>query len=274
MRKRSNRLRANIFGSLSWLGYLRDDTSPGDDDMLSRVAREDVGGDLEVRFWRDGEQLEQQLAAAMQKHLKLTEDKKAYQSFNNSIGMPENGDPDPTLAEGWQILSPVRNHEFGTTEINRKIQAKYRGGLLMKAKSPWSNGPKPFGEQEIVWTDKVIQSVNCKKTCYPKGEGLDYVANGEIGLVVETRKGNDKPDSLKVQFSWVVRIEEWPRRAETTGSGTPSARRCDVCVWRSEWRDTPFGSLSLRNSRLTADDIESGFSSEPSGLQKIRSPPW
>ena len=45
-------------------GYLRDDTSPGDDDMLSRVAREDVGGDLEVRYWRDGSQLEQQLAAA------------------------------------------------------------------------------------------------------------------------------------------------------------------------------------------------------------------
>ena len=39
-------------------GYLRDDTSPGDDDMLSRVAREDVGGDLEVRYWRDGSQLE------------------------------------------------------------------------------------------------------------------------------------------------------------------------------------------------------------------------
>ena len=31
-------------------GYLRDDTTPGDDDMLSRVAREDVGGDLEVRL--------------------------------------------------------------------------------------------------------------------------------------------------------------------------------------------------------------------------------
>ena len=36
-------------------GYLRDDTSPGDDDMLSRVAREDVGGDLEVRYWRDAQ---------------------------------------------------------------------------------------------------------------------------------------------------------------------------------------------------------------------------
>jgi len=182
-------------------GYLRDDTSPGDDDMLSRVAREDVGGDLEVRYWRDTGQLEEQLAAAMRKHLNLTDDKKAYLSFNASIGLPEGKDPDPVLAERWQILSPVRNHEFGTTEINRKIQAKYRGGLLTTARNHWGQVPKPFGEQEIVWTDKVMQSINCRKNSYPKGEGLDYVANGEIGLVVQTSKGKGRQDSIKVQFS-------------------------------------------------------------------------
>ena len=59
------------------------------------------------------------------------------------------------LAERWQILSPVRNHEFGTTEINRKIQAKYRGGMLNYSKG--RGGVKPFGEQEIVYSDKVMQ---------------------------------------------------------------------------------------------------------------------
>jgi len=175
-------------------GYLRDDTSPGDDEMLSRVAREDVGGDLEVRYWRDGSQLEEQLATAMKKHLNLTDGNKAYISFNDSLGLT---DEDPEQAEHWQILSPVRNHEFGTIEINRKIQAKYRGGLIHSK----PKGIKPFGEQEIVWTDKVMQAVNCRKTSYPKSEGLDYVANGEIGLVVETSKGNKWPDSMRVQFS-------------------------------------------------------------------------
>ena len=67
----------------------------------------------------------------MKKHLKLTDDKKAYIPFNASLGLAEDSkDNDPLLAERWQILSPVRNHEFGTTEINRKIQAKYRGGML------------------------------------------------------------------------------------------------------------------------------------------------
>lgn len=181
-------------------GYLRDDTSPGDDDMLSRVAREDVGGDLEVRYWRDGSQLEEQLAASMKRHLKLTDDKKPYVPFNASLGLAEDSkDNNPVLAERWQILSPVRNHEFGTTEINRKIQAKYRGGMLNYSKG---KGIRPFGEQEIVWTDKVMQSVNRPKPSYPKSDdGLNYVANGEIGLVVSTSKGNDRPDSMKVQFS-------------------------------------------------------------------------
>lgn len=178
-------------------GYLRDDTSPGDDDMLSRVARQDVGGDLEVRYWRDGRQLDEQLSAAMKKHLKLTDGEKVYLPFNISLGLEE-GHNNPVLAERWQILSPVRNHDFGTTEINRKIQAKYRGGMLNHSKR---KGVRPFGEQEIVWTDKVMQAINCRKISYPKGEGLDYVANGEIGLVVQTSKGSGRADSMKVQFS-------------------------------------------------------------------------
>lgn len=181
-------------------GYLRDDTSPGDDEMLSRVAREDVGGDLEVRYWRDGSQLEEQLAASMKKHLKLTDGPKSYVPFNVSLGFSDDCKAvQPEQAERWQILSPVRNHEHGTTEINRKIQAKYRGGMMNSSKG---RGIKPFGEQEIVWTDKVMQAVNCRKPSYPKGEGLGYVANGEIGLVVQTSEGSGgRADSMKVQFS-------------------------------------------------------------------------
>ena len=71
-----------------------------------------------------------------------------------------------------------------------------------------------------------------------------------------------------------VRIEEWPRRADTTGNATPSARRCDVCVCRSEWRLVPFGSYSGRTTTETAADTESGLSGDPSGLAKIKSPAW
>lgn len=181
-------------------GYLSDDPSPGDDAALSRLARQDVGGDLEVHYWRDSTQLNEQLAAAMKKHLSLTDGPKAYIPFNASIGLAEDSkDNDPVRAEHWQILSPARNHVFGTAEINRKVQAKYRGGMLNYSKG-W-NGTRPFGEQEIVFSDKVMQSINFRKQSYPKGEGLDYVANGEIGLVVATNRGKNRADSIRVQFS-------------------------------------------------------------------------
>jgi len=182
-------------------GYLREGSAPGDDDMLSRVAREDVGGDLEVRYWRDIIQLEAQLAASMERHLSLKAGPRSYVPFNVSLGFTEDCKAcQPEHAESWQILSPVRNHQHGTTEINRKIQAAYRGGMLNHSKR---GGVKPFGEQEVVWTDKIIQTVNCRKTSYPKAQrGLDYVANGEIGLVVQTSKGTGgKSDSIRVQFS-------------------------------------------------------------------------
>ena len=153
----------------------------------------------------------------------------------------------------------MRNHEFGTTEINRKIQAKYRGGLLTKAKSHWSNGPKPFGEQEIVWTDKVIQSVNRKKICYPKGEGLDYVANGEIGLVVETRKGSDKPDSLKVQFSTQPTSAYWYSRSEVDNGQLELAYALTVHKSQGSDFDIVFFVLPKSASTLSRELLYTGL---------------
>lgn len=178
-------------------GYLSEEPTPGDDDLLSRAARQDVGGDLEVHFWRDHQQLDELLSARMKQILDLTDGAGAYKPFNASLGISNDKgiEHDPRKAEHWQILSPVRNHEFGTTEINRRIQARYRGGMLHHSRR---KGPRPFGEQELVWTDKVIQVFNCRRNAWPRGEGLDYVANGEIGLVTSTGK---KYDSLDVVYS-------------------------------------------------------------------------
>jgi exodeoxyribonuclease V alpha subunit len=176
-------------------GYLRDNPTPGDDTMLSKVAQGDVGGDLQVLFWRDGKQLDETLASLMKINLGLKDGNKSDLEFNGSLGLADCDNPEVSQAEHWQILSPVKSHEFGTTEINRKIQAKYRGGIIERSRR---YGPRPFGEQEIVWTDKVIQVFNRGMKAWPQGVGLDYVANGEIGLAVNANK---KPDSLDVGFS-------------------------------------------------------------------------
>ena len=181
-------------------GYLSEHPTPGDDDLLSRAARQDVSGDLEIHFWRDHAQLDALLASRMKQLLELTDGNEAYKSFNTSVGITNDkgGTHAPLRAEHWQILTPVRNHEFGATEINRRIQARYRGGILDYSRR---KGTRPFGEQELVWTDKVIQILNCRRRGYPHDEGLDYVANGEIGLVIRTQKPLKGSDQMDVVFS-------------------------------------------------------------------------
>ncbi len=175
-------------------GYLREVPNPGDDEFLSAVARGESGGDLEVHFWRDHAELQQNLHDRMVANLALDDGEAAYKAFNRTLGIT---DKDWQQAERWQILSPTRGQPSGTTELNRVIQRKYKGGLIATAQR---KKPRPFGEQEIVWTDKVIQVFNRSMRAWPRDTGLDYVANGEIGIVTGTTAG-EKGEWLDVAFS-------------------------------------------------------------------------
>lgn len=166
--------------------FLGDRVSPGDDEILSKVARGEVSGDLEVHFWDDEGELYELLDKSLGENIGLAQDEEPnYEEFNKSIEKPDN----------WQIFSPTRMHVFGTTEINRIIQKKYRQGLIKRAKK---YKPRPFGEQQMVWSDKVIQIVNSRRTGWNGGTVDGYVANGEVGLIVNTNK---KYDSIDVKFS-------------------------------------------------------------------------
>src|SRR5690606_35292701 len=108
-------------------GYLRDAPDPGDDEFLSAVARGESGGDLEVHFWRDHAELQQKLHERMVDILELDDGDAPYKAFNRSLGI---ADKAWEKAERWQILSPTRGQPSGTTELNRVIQQKYKGGLI------------------------------------------------------------------------------------------------------------------------------------------------
>lgn len=164
-------------------GYRNSVVSPGDDEILAAVARGESSGDLEVVFWDDHDELLAELKGQMSRSLGVGDD---YQSFNSSLGIDRE---EWVRSEDWQILSPTRAQHFGTEDVNRLLQGQYKGGLIAKAKHPRS--PGPFGEQEIVWSDKVIQVVNQSKSGWPPKTGLDYVANGEIGIVRRTGRGRD-----------------------------------------------------------------------------------
>jgi exodeoxyribonuclease V alpha subunit len=180
-------------------GYRNDIINPADDEILSDIARGKSKADLEVHFWNDQDELKSILRKCLQ-DLGVGDDGD-YKSFNASLGITDKPDKqaDWKAAERWQILSPLRGHGFGTEELNRMIQFGYRRGLIKKAQGPWSK-VRPFGEQQLVWTDKVIQIVNRRHWGWPKDKGLDYVANGEIGIITNTYR-NDHGPYLQVGFS-------------------------------------------------------------------------
>jgi exodeoxyribonuclease V alpha subunit len=185
-------------------GYRNDSLNPGDDELLAQLARSESNGDLEIHFWADHTDLQRVLKAALAKHLKLDLDAKQvdYNALNASFGISDKPylQTDFSQAEHWQVLSPVHGHPFGTDELNRLVQLTYKKGLILGAAYSRSGKPRPFGDQEIVYTDKVIQIVNRRKRGYPYEQGMDYVANGEIGIVRSTTK-SDKGDYLDVGFS-------------------------------------------------------------------------
>jgi len=171
-------------------GYRASVVSPGDDEVLAAVARGESAGDLEIVFWDNHDELLAKLKGRMSDLLGIRDDD--YQSFNRSLGI---NTKDWVRSEAWQILSPTRTQHFSTDDLNRLTQLEYKGGLIATAKR---KKPRPFGEQEIVWTDKVIQIFNRSMKAWPKNTGMDYVANGEIGIVAKT---SSKFDCLDVAFS-------------------------------------------------------------------------
>ena len=145
-------------------GYRASVVSPGDDEILAAVARGESAGDLEVVFWNSHDELIDMLRKQIAKNLGIRNGD--YKSFNRSLGIDaENWE----RSEAWQILCPTRNQHFGTEDLNRLIQMEYKGGLI---KNPRPKS-RPFGEKEIVWTDKF--EFNVKKV--RMRDGINLSAN-------------------------------------------------------------------------------------------------
>jgi len=156
-----------------------------DDDILVRAALGQLTGDLEVHFWTDTDELEKRLFARLEQFLEKKPAEKEYEGFNRSL-RDEYGAPYP---DRWQILSPLRGEGFGTEQLNRMIQHRFHGGLLRM------RGSRPMGAQQLVVFDKVMQTRNQTRTDREKNDY--YVANGDVGLVVNTSR---KYKGLSVSF--------------------------------------------------------------------------
>jgi hypothetical protein len=189
--------------------------SPGADEVWDRLGRGDELGTIALRQWTTSTELHDLLRSELAASLPQMSNPDDADGFQESYGGKRVGEyvyfnvGAAATAEQWQVLSPVRATGGGVTELNRLLQRSYRAGALALARN--KNGyarkiPKPVGSQEIVYGDKVINIRNkSRKHFYPDiPDVLEYVANGEIGVVTGPFRGQGKHFPLKnlqVEFS-------------------------------------------------------------------------
>lgn len=204
----------------AWFGGAS--TAPGDDQVFEILAGRRKSDHIRFVQWETPDELEQALPKVVAETLGFAPDKPEWQSFAVSLGAqldsggsawfnvqwkdrPSSG----KQAEAWQILSPVRQKPWGVDPLNRLIHVRYKSQQVDQARNPgkYRSIPKPMGDAQIVYGDKVISNRNWsvpKSRIYPPVEERGYLANGEIGMVVghrRTTKRNWYPDYLEIEFS-------------------------------------------------------------------------
>lgn len=189
--------------------------SPGADEIWDRLGRGEDVGTISLRQWTTSAELHALLRSELANAILEMSDDRDAQGFQQSYGGKLVGEHvyfnvgAALSAEGWQVLSPVRADGGGVNELNRMLQRSYRDQTLDLARNGigWNaKVPRPAGPQEIVYGDKVINIRNkTRRQYYPDiPDVLEYVANGEIGIVTGPFKAKGKKtplNRLEVEFS-------------------------------------------------------------------------
>jgi AAA domain/UvrD-like helicase C-terminal domain len=191
---------------------------PGGDEIWGLVAAGTSTDTLEAISWKDEYDLRTRLMDVLVRELEL-DDADDVEGFEQSLGgtlfngyvyfnrtrdvQQEGG---VGKVEDWQVLSPVRGQGHGVTALNKMFQDQFREHMREFARQRgWKRKvPKPYGPEGILYGDKVINTVNHRpRDAYPDGS-LNYIANGEIGVVVgqwKTKAMKRPPWMVKVEFS-------------------------------------------------------------------------
>lgn len=187
----------------------------GEDEILGKLLTTDSTDTLRFVRWDSAEEFRERLLETLVEEIEEITSKDDARGFELSIGGDEyegsvyfHRGKTHTKSESWQILSPVRGLTHGVRDVNRLVQTTFRAAAISSARQPrFRRTPKPLGPEGIVYGDKVINLVN-HFTDYitPREGGLNYVANGEIGVVVGQFKGKSAqwkgaPWKLQVEFS-------------------------------------------------------------------------
>jgi ATP-dependent exoDNAse (exonuclease V) alpha subunit len=207
---------------------------PGADSIINKILTTPDSKYLRVEHWKTESDFEQTFEKVLIQELKLDsiEDVKTFNQslgsedgrfFNNSLDAEYFGlEPSVKMVEAWQILSPIKEKIFGVKALNRKIHKLFRTDRVEYAvngtkKSFYKDGelieykekkiPKPIGLEQIVYGDKVLNLRNHHRGYVkPKENSLEYLANGEIGIVTgqykrKNAKYKGQPQFVEIEFS-------------------------------------------------------------------------
>ena len=188
--------------------FTRTEELDDEEDVISEIVQ-GKSANIQIKQWETREELESLVLETVASEIGMT-DVDDQAGFDNAFGASV-GDYAAFFNKGaaeyadkWQIMAPVRNMPQGVANINRLFHQKYRSQQLDLSRRRGSRKciPKAYGDEEIVYGDKVINVQNIGKDAFPKdGNAMNYVANGEIGIACGTYKKGLKGDYLNVCFS-------------------------------------------------------------------------
>jgi hypothetical protein len=177
--------------------------------------------------WYESKDFREKFDEVVRTELRL-DPKDIIKAFNRAIGAKDIGefqyfnyDFSEKIIENWQVISPVNGYGYGVKEVNKFFQTTYRKNfinLAHNAKAPGARFPnkrkiaRPKGNDNIVYGDKVINLQNTrwekwqKIRPYDKKEAaLNYIANGEIGVITGEFRGKADTHSaepnIEITFS-------------------------------------------------------------------------
>jgi len=188
----------------------------GADFIWEEVQKQESAGTVRLVRWEHSDELQKKLLDVLVDELGLIS-KDDWAGFEQSLGgVLSNGNVyfnakykdrpgSCSKIEDWQVLSPIRATAHGVDSVNRLIQCTFRQRTKDFATRPYRKIPKPMGREGILYGDKVMQVLNQRRyQVYPKDNALQYVANGEIGVVVGQFKG---PNAAYKGLPWELEIE-------------------------------------------------------------------
>ncbi|NVO05249.1 MAG: AAA family ATPase [Rhodoferax sp.] len=186
---------------------------PGEDEIWSMLGGPgDATDRVATHRWDTTEELRTKLLEVLCTELKLKniDDQRTFALSYGGILKDQIihfGVGAAAMVENWQILTPLRNEVLGAKDINRLLHKTFRKGAVTWASRLTRNQARitpPRGPEDIVYGDKVINVINHnRKFVTPEAGALQYIANGEIGVV----EGDFLPSGGRGEAPWRTKVE-------------------------------------------------------------------